>query len=245
MTKRASVTETSQIKAGLERGSALFWTAVIGATISFPLSLYAMLGNPPNLNAPQSEGRPTKQQSRASSQNNENGRRGNHSPSQTRPPGNGTGPSQGAPGRPSPAWRPAPPQHGGPWVKPGHPGFGPVHPPQTGHPGVPSPRPPSHHPQHHGPGRPGYVWGGGNGWRLHQFFLGDMRGMNRRHRQDFYPGTYLPRIYLGSIQPIPPDLMVYLPPVPPGYSVGYYDGYCLLYDPYTLRIVSVVDLYRY
>jgi len=39
--------------------------------------------------------------------------------------------------------------------------------------------------------------------------------------------------------------MVYLPPMPPGYALGYYDGYCLLYDQRTLRIVSVIDLYRY
>jgi hypothetical protein len=39
--------------------------------------------------------------------------------------------------------------------------------------------------------------------------------------------------------------MVYLPPVPPGYEIGYFDGYCLVYDPYTLRIESVLDLYRY
>jgi hypothetical protein len=58
-------------------------------------------------------------------------------------------------------------------------------------------------------------------------------------------GGYFPRIYLERIQPIPPDLTVYLPPVPPGYEVGYYDGYCLVYDPFTLRIVSVIDLYRY
>jgi hypothetical protein len=33
--------------------------------------------------------------------------------------------------------------------------------------------------------------------------------------------------------------------VPPGYEIGYYDGYCLVYDPYSLEIVSVIDLYRY
>jgi hypothetical protein len=51
--------------------------------------------------------------------------------------------------------------------------------------------------------------------------------------------------FTDPLQPIPPDLMIYPPPVPPGYEVGYYDGYCLLYDPGTLRIVSVIDLYRY
>jgi hypothetical protein len=89
------------------------------------------------------------------------------------------------------------------------------------------------------------VWGGGNGWRLHQFFLGDMRRLNRIHRYRFFAGDYFPRIYLANIQPIPPQLIGYLPPPPPGYAIGYYDGYCLVYDPISLEIVSVIDLYQY
>jgi hypothetical protein len=65
------------------------------------------------------------------------------------------------------------------------------------------------------------------------------------HRQYFYAGSYFPPALVNRIQPIPDDLMWYLPPVPPGLELGYYDGYCLLYDPWTLRIVSVIDLYRY
>jgi len=65
------------------------------------------------------------------------------------------------------------------------------------------------------------------------------------HRHHFFIGGYFPRIFLDRIQPIPPGLMVYLPPVPPGFEIGYYDGYCLVYDPQTLAIVSVIDLYGY
>jgi hypothetical protein len=39
--------------------------------------------------------------------------------------------------------------------------------------------------------------------------------------------------------------MTYLPPVPLGYEVGYYDGYCLVYDPNSLLVASVFDLYQY
>jgi hypothetical protein len=109
----------------------------------------------------------------------------------------------------------------------------------------PVPRPPVHHFPSHGHGRPHYAWGIGNGWRLHQFFLGDMRHINRMHRHYFYAGGYLPPILADRIQPVPNDLMLYLPLVPPGLEVGYYDGYRLLYDPYTLEVFSVIDLYRY
>jgi hypothetical protein len=65
------------------------------------------------------------------------------------------------------------------------------------------------------------------------------------HRHYFRVGGYLPPMVVDRIQPVPNDLMVYLPPVPPELEVGYYDGYCLLYDPYTLEVFSVIDLYRY
>lgn len=52
-------------------------------------------------------------------------------------------------------------------------------------------------------------------------------------------------MYLPYVQPIPVDLLEYLPPVPPGYEIGYYDGYGLVYHSSTLRILSAIDLYRY
>jgi len=72
-----------------------------------------------------------------------------------------------------------------------------------------------------------------------------MRRLNRWQRPHFFVGGYIPAIYLADIQPIPRHLLMELPPVPPGYAIGYYDGYCLVYDPYTLMIVSVIDLYEY
>jgi hypothetical protein len=89
------------------------------------------------------------------------------------------------------------------------------------------------------------VWGGGNGWRLHQFFLRDMRRVDRWNRHQLFVGGFVPRTFVDWIQPIPPQLMVYMPPVPPGHAIGYFDGYCMVYDPYTLQIESVIDLYRY
>jgi hypothetical protein len=37
-------------------------------------------------------------------------------------------------------------------------------------------------------------------------------------------------------------VLAYLPPPPPGYLVGYYDGYVVVYDPTTYFIANVVDL---
>jgi hypothetical protein len=138
-----------------------------------------------------------------------------------------------------------PNQNDHPATRPGRPGNGYLHPP-----GRPAPRPPAYYPPHYGhphygPPRPHYVWGGGNGWRLRHFFLGDMRPVRGWHRHPLFIGGYFPQAHLARIQPIPEHLMVYLPPVPPGYEIGYFDGYCLIYDPYTLRIESVLDLYRY
>lgn len=181
--------------------------------------------------------------------------RANHEPNTDRRPrssGNGEGHSQGRPPQPNPDPRPSrPPGPGGPGTgNPGMPGSGPSRPP-THHrpPGHPSPQSPPHHypPIRPRPGHTfhGYRWGGGNGWRLRHFFLGNTTARHWTHRHHFYVGGYFPFIYLPQVQPIPEELMTYLPPVPPGYEIGYYDGYCFVYDVYTLRIVDIIDLYRY
>lgn len=173
-------------------------------------------------------------------------------PHYSQPQRNGAHHSQGRPPQPNPDPRPSqPPRPGGPGTgNPGKPGAGPSRPPIHHQPPHHSPpqRPPHHYPPS-GPlpgyPRPGYVWGGGNGWRLRHFFLGNVTPRGRAHRQHFYVGGYFPFIYLPQIQPIPEELMTYLPPVPPGYDIGYYDGYCFVYDSETLRIDNVIDLYRY
>jgi hypothetical protein len=69
--------------------------------------------------------------------------------------------------------------------------------------------------------------------------------MYRMHRNYLFIGGYIPERLFDRIQPIPAGLMVDLPPVPPGYEIGYFDGYCLVYDPYSLEIIGLIDLYRY
>jgi hypothetical protein len=227
----------------------LFYAVVLGTSLAWPSLLWAgasFLVHPLSLDSERNGG-PGKGQQAPPSQppsRGNDGPGGNQPPAKPQPPTNGSGRPQHGPSRPG--TKPRPPQAGGPVVKPGRPGSGPVRPPVNNHPPVhTAPRPPVHHHPGYGPGRPHYAWGAGNEWRLHQFFLGDKHHMSRMHRHHFFIGGYFPRIFLDRVQPIPSGLMVYLPPVPPGYEIGYYDGYCLVYDPQTLVIVSVIDLYRY
>jgi hypothetical protein len=55
-------------------------------------------------------------------------------------------------------------------------------------------------------------------------------------------GGYFPYGDIGYLSALPPDLYGQLPPPPPGYRVGYYDGYVVVYDPLTYFIASVIDL---
>ena len=105
-------------------------------------------------------------------------------------------------------------------------------------------RPNGRYGPHPGYGLPNYSWGRGGVSRLRSYFREDLRQVNRWHRRPLFVGTYFPHRHRMYIRPIPRGLMRYLPPVPRRYAMGYFDGYCLVYDPRTLLIVSVVDLYR-
>ena len=202
----------------------------------------------------QQEGAPSgKQQARAprraqdGSSGSARGPGTNHSQS----PRNGGDHSQVPPPQPNPDPRPSqPPRPGGPGSgNPEAPGSGPSRPPaQHQAPDRPAPRPPVHQYPPIGPRpgypRPGYVWGRGNRWRLYQYFLGNRPSPGPLHRQRFYSGGYFPVGYLQYMQPVPAHLLAYLPPVPDGCDIGYYNGYCVIYDLHTLRILSVVDLYQ-
>jgi len=164
---------------------------------------------------------------------------------------NGGDHSQVRPPQPNPDPRPSQtPRPGGPGSgNPGAPGSGPSQPPVHHQaPDRPAPRPPVHQYPPIGPRpgypRSGYVWRRGNRWRLYQYFLGNRPSPGPLHRQRFYSGGYFPAGYLQYMQPVPAHLLAYLPPVPEGCDIGYYNGYCVIYDLHTLRILSVVDLYQ-
>jgi hypothetical protein len=137
-------------------------------------------------------------------------------------PGNGNNRPQ--PGRPTPG-RPQPgrPNPGG--RPPSRPGPG--RPPQWG-------RPPQN--------RPSYNFRPNNRSYLHNYYGRSLLGINRLNRPRFTIGGFFPFAYIPYITPLPPQVYGQLPPPPPGYSMGYYDGYVVVYDPITYFIANVVDL---
>jgi hypothetical protein len=69
-----------------------------------------------------------------------------------------------------------------------------------------------------------------------------LRAINRARRLRLAVGGYYPYADIGYLHPVPPDVYGYLPPPPPGYQMGYYDGYVVVYDPITYFIANLVDL---
>ncbi len=78
--------------------------------------------------------------------------------------------------------------------------------------------------------------------RLRSYYAARMRAINRANRPRFAVGGYYPYDDITYLQPVPQDVYGYLPPPPPGYQMGYYDGYVVVYDPVTYFIANLVDL---
>jgi hypothetical protein len=145
----------------------------------------------------------------------------------TRPSPNGQGgrPNPGGPGggnrpgggRPQPS-RPNPPRPNRP---------GPNRPPQWG-------RPPQN--------RPPYQFRPNDRDFLRRHYLRSLRSINRARRPVFSVGGYFPFADIGYLTAVPPSLYGSIPPPPPGYQMGYYDGYVVVYDPLTYFIANLVDL---
>jgi len=62
------------------------------------------------------------------------------------------------------------------------------------------------------------------------------------NRPRFVIGGFFPWMYVNYMTPVPPQVYGYLPPPPPGYQMGYYDGYVVVYDPISYFIANVIDL---
>jgi len=252
----------------IARKPARTWLAIaaLGASVAAPLSLGASAAidghNGSQQQSTPDERRPPRSQRPPQAGDGSPGKA--QPPAGPRPPRNGSDGSQGRPPRDGGPGRPPvaapPPQEDQPPVKPappsgskppqGKPPKGtpprpaPGRPPRPNRP--PTPRPPVHyHPRPPRGPYPHFVWGPGSGWRLHQYFLADIRRVDRVQRPYLSVGSYLWPSDLDRMRQIPPDLLAYLPQVPAGYAIGYYDGYCLVYDPYSLMIVGMIDLYEY
>lgn len=172
-------------------------------------------------------------------------------PSKPNPGGNRPQPGKPNPGGNRP--QPGKPNPGGNRPQPGKPNPGNGNRPQPGRPqpgrpqpGRPSPgRPnPGRPPQwgHRPPNRPNYSFRPNDRSYLHRYYLRSLAGINRANRQRFVIGGFFPYAYIPYISPLPPAVYGYLPPPPMGYSMGYYDGYVIVYDPVTYFIANVIDL---
>ncbi|NKF20741.1 hypothetical protein [Solimonas marina] len=73
----------------------------------------------------------------------------------------------------------------------------------------------------------------------------DTRVVYRDSHPAFYRGHTIPASYRREIRPVPTQYRAYVPAVPRGYAVGYYQGYTVVYDPATYLIASVVNLLAY
>jgi hypothetical protein len=154
-----------------------------------------------------------------------------------------------------PGARPGNPQRR-PGNQPGRPGNQPGR-PTAGRPGrptiqpVPGPRPtpgrPGYRPPRPGPGRPGgppppYAWRPGDRDRMARYYRRNFGYINRGRRPIFTIGGFIPFGDRSYFRPVPPGLYGYMPPPPPGYVMGYFDGYVVVYDPVSFTILSTMDL---
>ncbi|MDQ2712216.1 MAG: hypothetical protein M3Y72_26350 [Acidobacteriota bacterium] len=58
----------------------------------------------------------------------------------------------------------------------------------------------------------------------------------------FTIGGYFPIGDIGYLTAVPPYVYGHLPVPPPGYQMGYFDGYVVVYDPVTYFIANLIDL---
>lgn len=128
-------------------------------------------------------------------------------------------------------------------------------PPARPQPGKPGARPPSNRPVHGRPPhsrppqwgrppaqRPPYHWRPNDRAWLRHRYRQRLLYINLATRPVFRVGGYFPYADIGYLSPLPPDVYGYLPPPPPGYQMGYWDGYVVVYDPVTYFIANLIDL---
>lgn len=160
---------------------------------------------------------------------------GGNRPQPSRPnPGQGNGRPQ--PSRPNPRPQPSRPN-------PGKPGGRPPSRPNPGH--RPPSRPPSHRPPNWGrppQQRPSYNFRPTDRDYLRRYYQNRFGYINRARRPVFSVGGYFPYGDIGYLSALPSNIYGYLPPPPPGYQMGYFDGYVVVYDPLTYFIANVIDL---
>jgi len=81
--------------------------------------------------------------------------------------------------------------------------------------------------------------------RLKQHFQSQLAHVDRNNRPHIVAGGSLQGNWRTYIVPVPTEVITYLPPVPEGYQLGFYDGYIIVYDPYSGLVLDVIDLFAY
>jgi hypothetical protein len=81
--------------------------------------------------------------------------------------------------------------------------------------------------------------------RLRQHFQSQLARVDRSHRPHVVAGAYLSGGWQTYIVPVPVAEFTYLPPVPEGYQMAFYNGYIIVYDPYSGLVLDVIDLFAY
>jgi hypothetical protein len=90
--------------------------------------------------------------------------------------------------------------------------------------------------------RPSYGWRPNDRFWLHNYYRRNLGYINLGTRPRFAIGGFFPFAFIPYITAAPPAVYGYLPPPPPGYQIGYYEGYVVVYDPVTYFIANVIDL---
>jgi hypothetical protein len=72
------------------------------------------------------------------------------------------------------------------------------------------------------------------------YYRNDADHWKGKKRPVFVRGEAIPRNY--TVQAVPRSYWQEVPPPPPGYQYGYYDGYVVAYDPTTRVVADVLDL---
>lgn len=78
--------------------------------------------------------------------------------------------------------------------------------------------------------------------KLRQHYQAQLAHVDRANRPHVVSGGTIPTTYVTYIQPVPQDVIVYVEPPPPGYEIGFLDGYIIVYDPNTFLVLDVIDL---
>lgn len=77
---------------------------------------------------------------------------------------------------------------------------------------------------------------------LQHNYARSLRTVRYDHRPHFQAGYAMLPAYRPYITPVPAYVLRTLPPPPPGYVIGYYQGYNVVYDPITYVVLSAIDL---